>query len=47
MLFPNFTNGDMLYVTGEAENLFGDDAADLMPSCQLVTVLTITGIILL
>ena len=45
--FPNFDTGDMLYITGIAENLFGDDAEALMPRTHLVTRIKVTGAVLL
>ena len=46
MAFPNFSTGDILYVTGEAENLYGNDADKVMPHTKLVTRIWITGYIL-
>lgn len=45
MTFPNFTTGDMLYITGEAENLYGAEADKIMPNTTLVTRVRITGFI--
>ena len=43
LVFPNFSNGDMLYVTGRAENLFDEDASALMPRSNLVTRIRVSG----
>ncbi|WP_216825121.1 hypothetical protein [Agarilytica rhodophyticola] len=43
LAFPNFSNGDMLYITGKAENLFDEDAQALMPRTSLVTRIRVTG----
>jgi len=43
LVFPNFNNGDMLYVTGSAENLYDDEAQALMPRMSLVTRIRLTG----
>lgn len=47
MAFPNFLTGDMLYVTGVAENLFDADAQALMPRVSLLTRVRITGAVLI
>ena len=43
LTFPNFTTGDILYVTGEAENLYGKAAHKVMPRSTLVTRIRVTG----
>jgi len=43
LVIPDFTTGDVLYVTGIAENLFNDDAERLMPRMTLVTRVRVTG----
>lgn len=43
LTFPNFTTGDILYVTGEAENLYGEEADKVMPRSTLVTRIRVTG----
>jgi len=43
LVFPDFKSGDMLFVTGEAENVFDDEADKLMPRASLVTRIRITG----
>jgi uncharacterized protein len=43
LVFPNFITGDVLYVTGDAENLYGKDANSIMPRTTLVTRVKITG----
>lgn len=46
LVFPDFTTGDVFHVTGEAENLFDDDAEALMPRVRLVTRIKVTGAVL-
>jgi uncharacterized protein len=43
LAFPNFITGDILYVTGDAENLYGEDADKIMPRTTLVTRVKVTG----
>ena len=43
LTFPDFTNGDMLYLTGIAENLFKEEAEELMPRVSVLTRIQITG----
>ncbi|MEM7254528.1 MAG: hypothetical protein AAF493_24175, partial [Pseudomonadota bacterium] len=43
LAFPNFESGDVLYVTGEAINLFDEDAEALMPRVTLITKIRVTG----
>ena len=43
LVFPDFTTGDVLYVTGEAENLYDRDAEGLMPRVRLLTRIKVTG----
>ncbi len=43
LVFPDFTTGDVLYVTGEAENLIDQDAEALMPRVGLLTRIKVTG----
>jgi ferredoxin-NADP reductase len=43
MTFPNYTTGDILYVTGEAENLYGKEADKIMPRQNLITRVHVTG----
>ena len=40
---PDFTTGNMLYVTGHAENLFDNEAEQLMPRVSLLTRIIVTG----
>ncbi len=40
---PDFTTGNMLYVTGHAENLLDDEAEQLMPRTSLITRIKVTG----
>lgn len=46
LVFPDFTTGHMLYVTGEAENLLDDEAEALMPRVSLLTRIKVTGAVL-
>ncbi|CAD0091450.1 unnamed protein product, partial [Aureobasidium vineae] len=41
--FPDFDTGDCLFVTGHAEVLFGQDAAEVMPRSNLAVRVTITA----
>ena len=43
VVFPCFITGDMLYVTGIAENLYDDQAEHLMPRVTLITKIQLTG----
>lgn len=43
IVLPEFNSGDMLYITGVAENLFDDEAQKLMPRTSLITRIRITG----
>jgi ferredoxin-NADP reductase len=43
LVFPDFTTGHVLYVTGEAENLLDQDAETLMPRVSLLTRIKVTG----
>ena len=43
LAFPDFTNGNILYVTGEAENLLDKEAEKLMPRVTLLTRVRVTG----
>ncbi|MEM7468336.1 MAG: oxidoreductase [Pseudomonadota bacterium] len=47
MTVPNFESGDVLYVTGEAENLFDEEAEAIMPRVKLVTRIRVTGAMLI
>ena len=47
LCFPHFENGDILYVTGEAENLFDEEAEELMPRVKLLTKVRVTGAVLI
>ncbi len=46
LIFPDFTNGHVLYVTGEAENLYDTEAESLMPRANLLTRIKVTGAVL-
>jgi ferredoxin-NADP reductase/predicted pyridoxine 5'-phosphate oxidase superfamily flavin-nucleotide-binding protein len=41
--FPCFTTGDMLHVTGIAENIYDDEAERIMPRVTLITRIKLTG----
>lgn len=43
LIFPDFYTGDLLYLTGDAENLFDQDAEQLMPRVRLLTRIKLTG----
>jgi ferredoxin-NADP reductase len=43
LVFPDFTTGHVLYVTGEAENLLDQEAEELMPRVSLLTRIKLTG----
>ncbi|CUH41245.1 pyridoxamine 5'-phosphate oxidase family protein [Ruegeria atlantica] len=43
LVFPDFITGHVLYVTGEAENLFAEKAETLMPRVSLLTRIKVTG----
>ncbi|WP_299852313.1 pyridoxamine 5'-phosphate oxidase family protein [uncultured Roseovarius sp.] len=43
LVFPDFATGEILYITGDAENLLGDDADALMPRASLLTRIKVTG----
>ncbi|MEM7612833.1 MAG: oxidoreductase, partial [Pseudomonadota bacterium] len=45
LTFPDFSTGDMLYLTGIAENLYEQEAEDLMPRVGLLTRVQITGVV--
>ncbi len=45
LVFPDFTTGNTLHVTGHAENLFDEDAQEMMPRMSLVTRIRITGVV--
>ncbi|WP_299669440.1 pyridoxamine 5'-phosphate oxidase family protein [uncultured Ruegeria sp.] len=43
LVFPDFTTGEVLYVTGSAENLLDDDAETLIPRVRILTRIKVTG----
>lgn len=47
MSFPCFVSGDMLYITGTAENLQGQAAHALMPRVSLVTRVMVQALVLI
>lgn len=46
LVFPDFATGDVLYVTGDAENMLDQDAEALMPRVNLLTRIKVTGAVL-
>ncbi|MEP3198036.1 MAG: pyridoxamine 5'-phosphate oxidase family protein [Lentilitoribacter sp.] len=45
LVFPDFTTGHVLHVTGEAENLLDQEAEILMPRVSLLTRIKVTGVV--
>lgn len=45
LTFPSFATGSILYVTGEAQNLFGQAAREIMPESNVITTIRVTGYI--
>lgn len=43
LVFPSFTSGSILYVTGTAQTLFGHSAQSLMPGMKVITTIRVTG----
>lgn len=43
LLFPDFTTGDVLYITGNAENLHDEEAEAIMPHVGLLTRIQVIG----
>ena len=43
VVFPCFITGDMLYITGIAQNIYDDQAEQLMPRVTLITRIKLTG----
>jgi predicted pyridoxine 5'-phosphate oxidase superfamily flavin-nucleotide-binding protein len=43
MTFIDFVTGDVLYLTGKAQNLIGDEAKAVMPLQNALTMLDVTG----
>ncbi|KIJ64073.1 hypothetical protein HYDPIDRAFT_112603 [Hydnomerulius pinastri MD-312] len=43
LVFPSFSTGSILYVSGTAETLFGAAARKLMPHVNVVTTIYVTG----
>jgi hypothetical protein len=43
LTFIDFASGDVLYLTGDAENLVGPDALKLMPFQKTLTTIYVTG----
>ena len=47
LAFPDFATGNMLHITGKAENLFDEEAEAIMPRMSLVTRIQVTGAVLI
>eukprot|EP01080_Neovahlkampfia_damariscottae_P008288 gene8288-112_t len=47
IVIPNFVNGDILYCIGMAENLFNQEAEDIMPTITLLTRIKLTKTVLI
>ena len=45
LVFPDFETGNVLHLTGEAENLFGSKAESIMPRTNMITRIRITGVV--
>ncbi|VDC01305.1 unnamed protein product [Peniophora sp. CBMAI 1063] len=45
LMFCDFITGDMLYITGSATTLLGEESLDLMPRQPVVTVIDPTGFV--
>jgi ferredoxin-NADP reductase/predicted pyridoxine 5'-phosphate oxidase superfamily flavin-nucleotide-binding protein len=43
LLFPDFETGNVLYVTGDARNVFGEEAKAIMPNVRMITEVLVTG----
>jgi ferredoxin-NADP reductase/predicted pyridoxine 5'-phosphate oxidase superfamily flavin-nucleotide-binding protein len=43
LLFPDFETGNVLYVTGEARTIIGQEAAAIMPNTNVITQVQVTG----
>ncbi|MEM9582179.1 MAG: pyridoxamine 5'-phosphate oxidase family protein [Pseudomonadota bacterium] len=43
LVFPDFTTGDVLYITGDAENLLDNEAEALMPRVSMLTCIKVTS----
>ncbi|KIY64543.1 hypothetical protein CYLTODRAFT_401684 [Cylindrobasidium torrendii FP15055 ss-10] len=43
LVFPDFDTGDVLYLTGEARNLVGDEASQIMFQQDRLTTIHVTG----
>jgi hypothetical protein len=43
LTFVDFVSGDILYLTGDAENLVGPAAHDIMPLQKTLTTVFVTG----
>lgn len=45
LTFVDFTTGDILYLTGTAQNIVGTEAHDIMPFQNAITLIRTTGIV--
>ncbi|KAJ3562452.1 hypothetical protein NP233_g9565 [Leucocoprinus birnbaumii] len=45
LVFPSFSTGTVLYITGDAQNLFGAPARDIMPDSNVITTIQTTGFV--
>ncbi|KAF9449316.1 hypothetical protein P691DRAFT_774756 [Macrolepiota fuliginosa MF-IS2] len=43
LTFPSFATGSILYITGDAKNLFGEPAREIMPESNVLTTIKVTG----
>lgn len=43
IVFPSFSTGSILYLTGKAENLYGASARAIMPNMNIVSTICVTG----
>lgn len=45
LTFFDFVTGDILYITGEAQNIVGDEAKAIMPRINVLTTVDVTGFV--
>ncbi len=43
LVFPSFTDGSILYITGDAQNLFGNSSRAIMPESNVAVAIKVTG----
>jgi hypothetical protein len=46
MVFPDFESGAVLYLSGEATNLVGEETAEVMTRVNVITLVKVTGYVL-